>query len=636
MMQDKVDRIHGNLANFQAAPTCASRILAAEGIGCSLVTDPAGQVNLLLGQTPVYAPGPILSRVAQEARGLLKDQNPDLVVFFGLGLGWHLEHLRQQTSAPIVVFEPSVEVAAFVLARVSMDLPDIHLATTRDAFCDMVGSLVAKDQPSIVAGALPACRNLFPDQFGEFRKTVEDQLMARRIHQATRHRFSARWVANLAQNLSHLGNAPPVRILGEDFRGKPAIVVGAGPSLDANMEALARARGRALIVATHTAVIPMARAGVTPDLVIIIEGQKLDRYFAGVENLHEMVLLPSPQTHPIHLELGFKGILGLCLEGNAAADWQEKAYADRPLASGGSVACAAYSVLHDLGCDPLICVGMDMAYADGRSHARGTEFGCCNVVTDEANRQVHLHCRKGRHNDKSFDIDLATAWGGEGLVASRPQLTNFRHWFEDAARTWLTGVRLINAGGMGARIRGFEEMGLDEALDRYATADLPSTDLIAGALARTSGRDPAPLAAIVRRELDTIRKAGKIATKAAALAEQVVRKGKVTPSTRTRAMLQELGRLEKRLREMTRRTRLLNTMVGHRVQEAATEPAPNDPGERLNHSLRQSARISRIIAEGANELLAIYEPQLTDLEACAGSSPTPGQGLALSGSSPHS
>jgi hypothetical protein len=279
------------------------------------------------------------------------------------------------------------------------------------------------------------------------------------------------------------------------------------------------------------------------------------------------------------------------------------------------VACAAYSVLHDLGCDPLICVGMDMAYADGRSHARGTEFGCCEVVTDEPNRQVHLHCPEGRHNDKSFDIDLATAWGGEGVVACRPQLTNFRHWFEDAARTWLTGVRLINAGGMGARIRGFEEMSLDEALDRHATDPLPATELLAEALAHSPERDPAALAVEVRRELGHIRRARKLATESAQLAEKGARQVGQGTAPAQSALLERLGRLEKKLREETRQTRLLNTMVGHRVQEMAAEARGDGTGGALGHSLRQSGRISRIIAEGATELLALYDPALEALEA---------------------
>jgi hypothetical protein len=602
VLQRKLEGIH-------ILPDCAERLLAADPAACPVTTGEGSGPNILVRGTPLYAGPEVLPRVQADVAGLMKDRDPRHVIFFGYGLGLHLKILRGLTQAPIIVFDPDSEAVASALGQLPLEIPDLYLTTTPEALTDTLGSLLTGRTPQLVVGALPASRQLHPEAFATFQKLVSDCIDQQNLAKQTIRRFSLAWLRNLAANLPDVGRQKPFTVLGDRFAGKPAIFVGAGPSLDDNLEALARAKGQALIMAAHTAAIPLSAAGVTPDAIIIIEGQKLDGYFAGADTLADTVLLPAPRTHPVHLTLGFKDYLSFTMEGSVDADWLQAAYGQAPLHAGGSVACSAFAVLQALGCDPLICVGMDFAFSNGRSHAAGSEFGCCVIEPDKEEGTVLAHCPHAKkHSERTYKVDQVAAWGGEGTVPARASFSSFRHWFEGSARSWLSGNTLINANGVGARIRGFTEMTLDEVLERYCTEPVPAADLIDEALAAAEPRDPALLLQAVAAELDIIAAASQAAEKAIAQADQAIAKLRRGQLHGVQPFLDQVAAREQELRELTLRTRLLNTLVGIRADEIASEPVKGDRVKKTIGSLELSNTISALVIKGARELLEQFGP----------------------------
>lgn len=602
-----------NLIRLQVEPACAACVESGRPESCRLAGPEEGGPQLFFEDQPVYRGDQPLQQAAAEAQSLLKDKLPDLVIFFGYGLGWHPLFLRRMTQAPIVVFDPSPDITACVLGQVPVEVQDVHLVTSRAALTDLLGSLLTPGREHLVAGALPWYREQFPEAFAEFREVLDAGQMKLKVDRATRRRFSAEWVSHLAANLPWLARSRPLTLVGEALRGKPGLFVGAGPSLDRHFAALQEAQGRALIVAAHTAVKPLAREGITPDLVVIIEGQKLDHFFTDVAGLDRMVLVPSASTHPVHLELAFKDVLSVSLEGMASADWLERAYGEKALPTGGSVACACFGIMHHLGCDPLVCVGMDMSYADGRSHALGTDLGCCDATTDEARGLTSTHCREGYHRDLEYPTSMVTAWGGNGQVASREHWSSIRHWFEIAARDWLGARQLINANETGARIRGFEERPLDEVVAGFPPPFGPAT-IIAERTAAGPAHDPRFLRDAVEGELEIIRQAGLVAEAAEALGQKAIAKLKSRQLNTVQPLLDELARKERDLQELTRKTRLLNTLVGHRAQDMAAHQATGDELARTIGSVKISRQISDLVVNGAQELKELFEPVLAQLD----------------------
>jgi len=70
-----------------------------------------------------------------------------------------------------------------------------------------------------------------------------------------------RYLLNTLRNVEHIVTGPdPGRLRGQ-FAGVPAIVIGAGPSLDRTMEALRAVGGRALLLAESLAGVFAGTAG---------------------------------------------------------------------------------------------------------------------------------------------------------------------------------------------------------------------------------------------------------------------------------------------------------------------------------------------------------------------------------------
>lgn len=613
-IEEKTSILSANLKRLRCTDFTVEELLShiSEEVAVKVATD--GSPALLVNGGSVYPELDTLNVVAREAAGLLANQSPDLVVFFGLGLGLHPEALARLTNAPIIVFEPDPVLLATVLSTVSIEGQNIRVAGSLSRLAEVVQLVLGETPGQMVAGALPPWARHHPLAFEGFKLTLQQAVAKVESDRKTRVVFSEDWIQNMAQNLGFLGSHKPLQALKDRFAGKPAILVGAGPSLDQNLKDLVRAKDHALIMAVHTAALPMSRAGITPDLVIIIEGQKLDHYFTDLEDLNRMVLLPSPQTHPVHLELGFKDFLAISHEGNAAADWLEQAYDMTPLRSGGSVACTAFAALHELGCEPIVLAGMDLAYDHNRGHALGTATGCCDVITDEEKGLTITRCREGIHESVSYQSNMITGWGGEKKVATRPVLTAFRDWFELAAQTWAKDRRLINATGGGARIVGFEELELSRVQDECLSETLPAEEIIDLVLKEATLSDPRALASVVSAELKSIAAAIKLAATTDKTAGKAITKLKQRRLHEVQPLLDKLQGQEEELRSVTRQTRLLNTLVGHRAQSLSAETAGNDEVSRTIHSLEMSRQISRLISEGGQELLATFEKPVRDLD----------------------
>src|SRR5437763_9444636 len=106
---------------------------------------------------------------------------------------------------------------------------------------------------------------------------------------------------NIANNLGRYATTPPLDLLRDAFKGKPAVLVAAGPSLAKNMHLLHELVGnaepgtrRAVIIAVQTMLKPLLAAGIEPDFVTSLDYNTVSTRF--FENLEE-----SGSTGHVHL-----------------------------------------------------------------------------------------------------------------------------------------------------------------------------------------------------------------------------------------------------------------------------------------------------------------------------------------------
>ena len=90
----------------------------------------------------------------------------------------------------------------------------------------------------------------------------------------------AEWADAFIRNIAVILRTPGVIRLKNIFKGRPAIIVSAGPSIEKNFHLLKEAKGKAIIIAVDVVVPTILPAGIIPDFIVALEAnRKLYRAF---------------------------------------------------------------------------------------------------------------------------------------------------------------------------------------------------------------------------------------------------------------------------------------------------------------------------------------------------------------------
>ena len=184
---------------------------------------------------------------------------------------------------------------------------------------------------------------------------------------------------NLLENLKHLSSAFDVHRLKDHFKGVPAIICGAGPSLKESIQTLKSLEDRALILAGGSAITALGNLGVVPHFAMAIDPNKeeVDRFEASV--VQEVPFLFGHRVHPEVFDT-FNAPLGYfpTKTGGSAESWVQKqlemndeSFCDDLGPEALSISTLALALSYFMGCDPIIFVGIDLAYTGMHRYAPG-------------------------------------------------------------------------------------------------------------------------------------------------------------------------------------------------------------------------------------------------------------------------
>jgi hypothetical protein len=202
-----------------------------------------------------------------------------------------------------------------------------------------------------------------------------------RVHEvkaATISLLGRLWEENYRQNLSRISKTPGVRRLLDRFKGLPAVLVGAGPSLDKNVHLLPLVKGKAVIISCDAALKVLHRHSVMPDIVVNLDPQPtVLNFFDGIETRNLALVAPTI------------ALPRLCDEWRGKLFFYNKHAPDIPLLAqisathanlgaltpGGTVLSIAFDLAFKTGADPIAFIGQDLSYPDRNAYAAGSHFG---------------------------------------------------------------------------------------------------------------------------------------------------------------------------------------------------------------------------------------------------------------------
>jgi hypothetical protein len=278
--------------------------------------------------------------------------------------------------------------------------------------------------------------------------------------------------------------------LADVYSGVPALVAGAGPSLDAVLPQLGGVHERALVVACDTALRPLLTGGVEPQLVAGVDPSAL--------NARHMLSLPECASTWLVAESALDRAATTPFDGRTfwfrvshhePWPWLNELGLDiGQIDVWGSVLTAAFQIAHLAGCDPIVFVGADLSFTDARPYARGTTYEFDWALSTANGMRIEEVWRQQISAGTPVAVpDLQ----GRDTIAT-PSLVSFRDWL--VARASRSGRRVVNAGGAGILAGpGVEQGTIREALPRARV--VPAVAQCAG---RRGGVRVSELAARVR------------------------------------------------------------------------------------------------------------------------------------------
>ena len=269
-----------------------------------------------------------------------------------------------------------------------------------------------------------------------------------------RRRFAGRYLLQSLGNLPVIAREADAAALDGRFAGHPAVVVGAGPSLDRNLPALKALQDRAVIIGADTTLRPLLAGGVRPHVMAAVDpAEQNARHLAGVPALDDIFLAAEGSLHPSAFT-GFGGrTFVFKVSDHEPWPWLRTAGLDRGLLRAwGSVITSAFDLARRMGCTPIVFAGLDLSYPVRQPY-------CANTIYDDTWREAiaTYGCTWESIVDDYFNR-VPDFWQPDASgtpVRTSPTLLAFRDWLReeiagDASRVFVnaTGAGILHGSGI--------------------------------------------------------------------------------------------------------------------------------------------------------------------------------------------
>jgi len=185
-------------------------------------------------------------------------------------------------------------------------------------------------------------------------------------------------LVNIINNAEHTLKNPGIIDLKGKFKGKNAILVAGGPSLQMELEELKRFKGKTFIACVDTAFKPLLKNGIKPDMVVTLErGEQIVNYYNNLEeyDLTDVVFCPLSLVDKILFEQCTEKYKMPTIVGYRTISQYNLMPVDKGrIFCGQSSALLLFNIMKLWGFSSIILVGQDLAFGEGeKTHVDGAD-----------------------------------------------------------------------------------------------------------------------------------------------------------------------------------------------------------------------------------------------------------------------
>ena len=441
----------------------------------------------------VYKGKYIHSRISplSEAKGIFSMATNEPVAIhlvYGLGLGYLFQVACANSKGAVILYEPDMNILwlSCHLVDFSNDIlrKDVFIAGNLNEVSEAIYKKSGMaNTPQMLS--LSTQREFNPEAFDEFVAKVQEIVGGYSLDlKYTKERFYPS-LKMMLENIPNLLNETPLVHFKDVYKGKTAVIVSAGPTLDRNIEALKKNRDKYILFTVGTALKTLISNDIQPDFLCIIETYNSAKQVEGI-NLEKVNFITEPYSNPVLRNYKYKNTYSH-ISANAPINrlWAEICGEEiDEYWTKGTVSYTALNSARILGFSKIILVGQDLAYIGGQCYSKDSAYkdlSCeynkdsnrweitakdfekfASAISPSDNPEERADTAKRRLLKLNNSLFYVKGIDGTMLptesvyAAFVAPLSEFALHFNDR--------KYINTSLVGAQIDGFENISLEEAL----------------------------------------------------------------------------------------------------------------------------------------------------------------------------
>ena len=431
-----------------------------------------------------------------EAKGIFSMATNEPVaihLIYGLGLGYLFQVASLNSLGTVILLEPDLNILwlAFSLVDFSNDIMKPNVFIT-DNFNDASDAIYKKsgmtNTPQMLS--IPSTREFDREGFDKLVKALQEAVGSYALDlKYSKEKFYPS-LKMLIQNVPNLYNEKPLARFKDIFKGKTAVVVSAGPTLDRNIETLKKYRDKFILFSVGTAVKTLYKNNLKPDFLCIIETYNSSKQVEGLD-LKDVYFITEPYSNPALRNYEYKNRFSH-ISANSPINqfWAEICEEDiAEYWTKGTVSYTALNCARLLGCSKIILVGQDLAYIEGQCYSKDSAYkdlvckknettgkweitakdfqSFADAISSSSDPEERTQVANNRLNRLNASLFYVKGISGD-MIPTESVYAAFVGPLKEYAEHF-NEVEYINTSLVGAQIDGFKNIPLEEALQNSET-----------------------------------------------------------------------------------------------------------------------------------------------------------------------